>query len=113
MFGVLAAAVVDAAAGDDEHVAVFADVEVVVDRFLQAGGADDDGNVHALVFGAGSDADVDARTVGLGTDFDVGGVGASRQLPVGAEIVRARRDFVQIGHLRQQAFLDLVQLHHG
>ena len=46
------AAVVDAAAGHDLHIAVLADVEVVVHRLLHTGLGDDDGDVAGLALGA-------------------------------------------------------------
>lgn len=62
------AAVVDAAAGDDGHVRALADVEIVVHQIGQAGLAQDNGNVHALVFGERADVNVDAGLVVLGHD---------------------------------------------
>ena len=55
MLGILCAAVVDPAAGNDHDVAVFADIEVIVDDFLEAALAHDDRNVDTLVFGPGLD----------------------------------------------------------
>ena len=62
----VAAGVVDAAACDDVDVAVFADVEVVVDHFGHAALADDDGDVALLALRTVLDADDDAAfTLGL------------------------------------------------
>ena len=80
--GLLRAAVVDAAAGDDGHIAVLADVKVIVDHVLEAGLGNDDRDVHALVFRAGGDVNVDAGLVFLRDDVDVRG-------RVAAEIGRA------------------------
>ncbi|CAN4051266.1 IS66 family transposase, partial [Dysosmobacter welbionis] len=49
--GLLVAAVVDAAAGHDLHIAVPADVEVVVHRLFHTGLGDDDGDVAGLALG--------------------------------------------------------------
>ena len=69
--GLLRAAVVDAAAGNDGHIAVLADVKVIVDHVLEAGLGNDDRDVHALVFRAGGDVNVDAGLVFLRDDVDV------------------------------------------
>ena len=72
MTAVLPAAVVDAAAGHDVHIAVFTDVEVIVDQFLNTGLGDDDGNVALFALGPILDADVNAGfAVGLAGDLDV------------------------------------------
>ena len=52
------ATVVDATAGDDDNLGVFADVEVVVNCFFKAGGADGDRNVNGFVFGAGFNVNI-------------------------------------------------------
>ena len=108
MFGIAAAAVVDAAAGNDGHVGAFSNVEVVVHQVLQAGLAQDYRNVYALVLGEGTDVNVDARFVGLGNDIDVGGGVAARQFAVGADVVSAHRQAVQFGNLFQQVHLNGV-----
>ena len=73
VLGLLVASVVDAAASHDDHVAVGADVEVIVDQLVQAGLGDDDGNVDGLVLGAVFNINVDAGLFGvfLGDDLDV------------------------------------------
>ena len=72
MTAVLSAAVVDAAAGHDVHIAVFTDVEVVVNQFLNTGLGDDDGNVALLALGSVFDTDVNTGfAVGLAGDLDV------------------------------------------
>ena len=107
--GVLIAAVGDAAAGDDDHVAVVADEEVVVHDLLQPALGEDDGDVDALVLRAGLDADVDAGLVGLGGDLDIGGGVAPGGLAVGADVIGALGHLVQIGDFRQKLLLDLGQ----
>ena len=108
MLGVPAAAVVDAAARDDGHIAVRPDVEIVVHQILQPGAADDDRNVYALVFGARLDENVNARLVRLGDDVDVGGGAAPRQTAVGPDVVGPHRQRVQLGHFLQQILFDGV-----
>ena len=105
---VATAAVVDAAARDDGHVGAFADVEIVVHKVCQAGLADDDRDVHALIFGAGLDVDVDAGLIVLADDVDVGGGVAGLQLAVGADVVGADRQRVEFGDLVQQFLFDGV-----
>ena len=109
MGGVLVAAVGDAAARDDDHVAVVAHKEVVVHDLLQAALGKHHGDMDALVFRAGLDADVDAGLVGLGADLNVGGGVAARRLAVCADVVGALRHLVQVGDLSQQLLLDLSQ----
>ena len=105
---ILVAAVVDAAAGHDQDVAVVPDEKVVVDRFLQAAFAEDHRDVDALVLGARLDVDVDAGAVGLGDDLDVGGGVAGSGLAVAADVVSPFGDVVQVGHFGQDLLLDVV-----
>ena len=108
VLGGVTAGVVDAAAGDDVHVAVLADVEVVVDRLGEAGLGEDHGNVDRLLLGAGSDVDVDAGLVGLGVDDDVGGADAAVRFAVLADIVGPHRKTVQIGDLLEELGFQFV-----
>ena len=112
VLGILAAAVVDAAAGDDDDVAVGADIEVVIDRFFDAALGQDHGDVHALVPGAGFDMNINAAAVRLGDDVDVGGGVPAGKLAVGAEIVGTGRHAVQVGNFLDQAFLNGIQFDH-
>ena len=112
VLAVLAAAVVDAAAGHDDHVRVLADIEVVVHRLLQAALGEHHGDVHALVFGAGLHMDVDAAAVCLGDDLNVGSAAAARKLAVGPEVIGALGHAVQIRDLLDKALLDGVKLNH-
>lgn len=102
------AAVVDAAAGDDGHVRALANVEIVVHQIGQAGLAQDDGDVYALVFGERADVNVDAGLVVLGHDVNVGGGVAARQLAIGADVVSAYGQAVQVGDLPQQVLFNCV-----
>ena len=65
------AAAVDAAAGDDDDVSPFSDVKIIVYDVLEAGLAQDDGNVHSFVLRFRLNIHVDARTVLLRFDFDM------------------------------------------
>ena len=60
---IAAAAVIYAAACYDDHVAVLAYEEVVVDSLLKAALADYYGDVQALIFGAVYYADIQPRAV--------------------------------------------------
>ena len=86
VFGVHAAAVADAAAGDDDHVAVLTYIEVVVNYVVQAALAHDDGDMNALVPGAGLDTDINSGAVLFGDDLDVGRARASGELSVASDI---------------------------
>ena len=105
---ILVAAVVDAAAGHDQDVAVVPDEKVVVDRFLQAALAEDHRDVDALVPGARLDVDVDAGAVRLGDDLDVGGGVAGSGLAVAADVISPFGDVVQVGHFGQDLLLDVI-----
>ena len=91
------AAVVDAAAGDDGDVAVFADVEIVVDEILEAALLHDDWDVHGFVDGAILNVDLDALAFLLGNDLDIGGGAAAGCLAVGADVVGADGEGVEVG----------------
>ena len=92
---------VDAAAGNNGHIGVFPDVEIIVDQVLQPGLAYHHRDMHAFVFGARGDDDIDAGFVGLGDNIDVGGGIAPGGSAVGADIVGADRKPVQIGNFLQ------------
>ena len=71
VLGVGAGRVVDAAAGDDGDVCVFADEEVVVDGVVEIPHRQQHGDVHRFVFDARLDDDVDAVFILFGDDLDV------------------------------------------
>ena len=106
VLGGLVALVVDAAAGDDGHVAVVFDVERVVHDVLQARLRDDDGDVHRLALRARLDADVDAGVVRLRGDLDVRRGVALDELAVLTDVKRAFRHAVYVGDLGEQALVD-------
>ena len=87
VLAVLHAAVVDAAAGHDGHVAVVPHEEVVVHQVGQTALAEDHGDVDGLVLGARLDDDVDAVLVGLGYDVDVGGGVPAGLFAVGPDVI--------------------------
>ena len=72
VLGAFVAVVVNAAAGDDGHIAVFAHVKRVVDHVFQARLRDDNRNEHRLAFGARLDFDVNAGVIGFCLDVDIG-----------------------------------------
>ena len=112
MLGVLVAAVVNAAAGHDDHVRVPAHIEVVVDGLLQTGLGQHHGDVDALVFRAGLDVNVDAGDLLLGDDLDVGCGSPSGGVAVGANVIGTLRHFVKVRDLPQKSELDFVKLFH-
>ncbi len=67
----LVAAVVNAAARHNVHIAVLPDKEIVIYHFLHAGLGDDDGDMAGLAHRAGLHPDVNARLVGLAGDLNV------------------------------------------
>ena len=97
----------DAAACDDVDVAVFADVEVVVDHFGHAALADDDGDVALLALRTVLDADDDAAfALGLRVDGDVLGGLARLASAVLSNVERADGLARQVGDLFKQGSVD-------
>jgi hypothetical protein len=72
MTGFLAAAVGDAATGDNRHVAVFSHIKVIVDQILDAGLCNDDRDMDRLIDGVVFDNDIDSGLIFLRHDIDVG-----------------------------------------
>ena len=99
--GLLVAAVVDAASRDDDDVRTVADIEIVIHRFGESRLAEQNGQMHALALGAGADDDVDAVRALLGTDLNVSGRGSAEALSVGADVVGACGDLVQVSDRRK------------
>ena len=106
VLGGLTAGVVDAAASHNAHIAVLADVEVVVHQVGETSLGDDDGDVHRLVDGAGGDVDVDARLVLFALNDNVGGVAAPLQLAVLADVIRPLGHTLQVCDLPEQMGVD-------
>ena len=99
--GILVSVIVNAAAGDDLDVAVFADIKVVVDQILDAALCENDRNVNLLADRAVLHADVDAGEILLGGNGDIGaralGVGTAvhAQTERACEILRHDADLAQ------------------
>ena len=98
------ATVVDAAAGHNVHVAVLADIEVVVHQVVHVPVGDAGGDGHGLPLGAGLDVDVQAGQVLFGVDLDVLGGLAARAAPVLPDIEGAFKTIFPIGNQFQQFF---------
>ena len=109
----LIAAVVDAAAGHDVHIAVLADEEVVVDHFVEAGLGDDDGDMAGFAHRAVLDADVDAGLVCLIGDLDILSAFTAVAAAVLADVEGAHGLAQHIRDLFQQFAIDLVVHHKG
>ena len=104
----VAAGVVDAAAGHDLHVAVLAHVEVVVDHLGIVALADDDGDIAFFALRAVEDADVDALlAVRAGVDLDVLGALARLAAAVLADVERLLGLADEVGDLFQQGLINL------
>ena len=89
--------------GDDVHVAVLADVEVVVDHLGKAGLADDDGDVALLALRAGLDADDDAAlAIRLGDDLNMLGGLAGLAAAVLTDVERAHGLAREVGDLSRR-----------
>ena len=110
VLGVLNTAVVDAASGDNDDIAVFTDEEIVVDNFLEAALTHDDRNVNTLILCAGFDLYIDASTVFFGNNIDVcSGVSGGR-LAVCPDIEGACGYCMKIRDLAEEPLLDFIYL---
>ena len=89
------AAVMNAAAGDDGHVAVVSDIEIIINHFREAALAEHHRNMHAFLLGAGLYDNVDALLVLLGHDVDVGRRVSGNALAVCTDVVCACRNLMQ------------------
>jgi len=99
---VFTARVVNTTACNNHDVRVFANVEIVVNDLLQARLADDDGDMHTLVFCVRFDININPRfAVRLGDDIDVFRRFSAVQFSVTTDIIRALGGAVQIGYFRQ------------
>ena len=108
VFGIVDAAVVNAAARHDHHVAVLADVKIVVNGLLQAALAEHDRNVDRFVLRSVLDADVDAALIRLGNDVDVRRRPAAVKFSVRADVVGAFGNRVQVRNFFDEMSLDRV-----
>ena len=110
MLGILCAAVVDAAAGDNDNITVLTDVKVVIHDFLEAALAHDDRDMDALVLGPGLDLDIDARAVFFRNDIYVRSGISHGRLAVGTDVEGSAGDTVKIRNLFEKPFLDFIYL---
>ena len=108
MLRILRTAVVNAAARHNEYIRVLADVEIVIDQFLQSALGHYHRNMHAFVLGAGLNVHCQPLAVLAGNDLDVRRGCPSCRLAVGTDIIRAFRNLVQIGNLVQETLLHFV-----
>ena len=104
----LVAVVMNAAAGDDVHVAVLAHEKVVVNHVGQAALGKDHRDVHLLPLGVGADADVDAGLVRLGDDLDELAVLPGLQLAVLPDVEGALGIALHVGDLVKQVGINGV-----
>ena len=111
MLCLVAADIVNAAAGNDQNIGVLADIEIVVNKIRHARFGQKYRDIDALVFGAGLDIDVDAGVVRFGHDFNVLGTAATGCLTVGTDIIGSLGNGLQVGDFPQKIFLHLVQFH--
>ena len=109
VLAVAAAAVVDAAAGDDGHVRALAHIKIVIDHVPEAALGQHHRNMDRFVLRARRDADVDAVLVGLGLDDDMLRVAAEGLFAVGADIHCALSRALHVGDDGEDLLLDLVQ----
>ena len=99
VLGGVAAIIMDAAAGDDVHVAVLADEKVVIHQIGQPALGEQDGDVDILPLGARLDPDVDAGLVLLGGDLNRLGAPPGVQPAVLADVVGPLGGLFQLGDL--------------
>ena len=69
--------------------------------------------MNAFVFGARLDADIDAGLVRLGDDLDICRAVPSGSLAVGANVISAGGNPVEVRDLLQQAELNFIELFHA
>ena len=114
VFAVLAAAIMDAAACNDDHVAVLADEKFVGDGLLMSGCRDHDRDAAGLIPGAVFDIDIDAAAVLTGSDLDVCGGIPALGFAVYTDIVSTGRCGMNISDFRQDTLFDIfiVQIDH-
>ena len=102
VFRILGTAVVDAAARDDQHIAVITHVKIIVDRLFDSTLAQHYRNMNTFVFCARSDENIDAADVLLRHDIHVCRGVSLRHFAVGADIVRAFRHPVKVSDFLKQ-----------
>ena len=92
----------DAAAGDDQDVAVLPNEEIVVHQLAVPGLGDDHRNMHALILRAGFDDNIYSGLVRLGDDIDVRRGAPAGTLAVIPDVIGPLRDLMQACDLPQQ-----------
>ena len=108
MLGVPAAAVGNTASGDDGHVTVFSDKEVIVDQLLKTGLTDDDRDMHTFLFRSRLNNDIDALLVFLGDDIDIRRSISGRTRAIAPYVVCALRQSVERSYFAQQIPLNRI-----
>ena len=110
--GILAVAVVYAAARYNGDIGVFPDIEVVVDQIVHTAMGDDCRNVYGFTLGAGLDHNVNARLVRLGDNLDILRVLTGCTAAVRPDIVGADcRQVADIRYLAHQIHNQVIAVH--
>ena len=109
VLGLLAAAVINAAAGDDQNVRIVAYIKIVVNEIVESALRHDDGDMHALVFRAARDGDIYALLVRLGVDGYISRRSAKTRLAVLSYAHCALRYLFEIRDCGEQAFFHIVE----
>ena len=99
MNGVVCAAVVNPATGNNRDFAVFTDEKFVVNYFLVPGSGNNYRDVDGFVLRIGQNVNVKTATVFLRANVNVGGALAADGFAVQAEVVSAERDVFSINGL--------------
>ena len=107
----LRAAIADAAAGYNRHIAVVTNKKVVIDHILQPAFLNDDRDVHAFIFGAVLDVNINSGLVRLRNNVNIGSSISAGKLTIRADIISAFRHIMKISHFAQQALLNQVHCH--
>ena len=108
MLAGLISTIVNAAAGNNGHICVIPDKEIIIDEVFQSALTDDDRNMNALVLGTRLDNDINARLVFFCNDINIGRRIPSSQLSVRTDVVSAFRNFMNICDCCQKIFLYLI-----
>ena len=112
MLAVLVPAVMDAAACNDDDVAVFTDIKIIGHHIPKACLCNYHRNAAALIDGAVGDPDIDACSVLLRSDLYVLCGLAGLGLTVVADVISPLWDPMDLRHLFQYLLFDSVHLDH-
>ena len=99
---------VDSTTRNDGNVTVLSNVKIVINKLLQSGLRQQNGNVQTLVFGARLDVNINTRLIVFLYDADVFRVVFSIQITVDAQGIRALRNLVNSRNLLQKIFLNRI-----